>query len=203
RASGLAQGCGAGGERGTAFARARAGDRAPRPDAADSAGSAAVPADETVELHARELARVEAEIERMRRRIEEVEQRARGARAAIERITLAGAVPAEADLTAARGERDAELQALVAALRAGEDVAERVERLRRAVARADEVADRLRREATRVAELAAGRAELAACESELAALAARLGELHGERDAVLARHRALFADCGIDPLSPS
>lgn len=162
-----------------------------------------VPADETVELHARELARVEAEIERMRRRIEEVEQRARGARAAIERITLAGAVPAEADLTAARGERDAELQALVAALRAGEDVAERVERLRRAVARADEVADRLRREATRVAELAAGRAELAACESELAALAARLGELHGERDAVLARHRALFADCGIDPLSPS
>ncbi len=159
-----------------------------------------VPADETVGRHARELAAVEAAIERARRRMEEVEQRARTARAAIERITLAGAVPIEADLSTARAERDAELDALVAALDAGEEPAPRVERLRSAMVRADGVADRLRREATRVAELAAARAELSACQSELDALATQLAEQNGARAAMLVRYRALFVDCGIAPL---
>jgi uncharacterized protein YhaN len=156
-----------------------------------------VPAPETIERFGRDL----AALAERRDRLEEKRQAAERERAEkdrqLEELRRAGAVPAEADLLAARERRDAGWTRLRS--RWDEKQADTYEG---AVEAADELADRLRREADRVqlqAQLAARRDQLAA---EAGRLEAALAEAESAAGRLDAAWRDLWRPCGIDPLPP-
>lgn len=156
-----------------------------------------VPSEETLQRFAHRISALEAEQGRLRRAFEACAARLREASRVLERIALEGGVPSEAELAAARAERDARLSELgpgASALAVAE--------LGRLIAHSDELADRLRREASRVAERAQGQAERAAAESEQRALEAEREHTAVELEQVNREYRAAFAGAGIEPLSP-
>lgn len=154
-----------------------------------------VPSDETLQRFAQRITALEAEQGRLRRALEACAARLREASRVLERIALEGGVPSEAELAAARGERDARLAELGTSASA-------VAELGRLIAHSDELADRLRREASRVAERAQGQAERAAAESEHRALEAEREHTAAELERAHREYRAAFAGAGIEPSSP-
>ncbi|MEO5728072.1 MAG: AAA family ATPase, partial [Byssovorax sp.] len=119
------------------------------------------------------------------------------------------AVPTEADLAAARRERE-RTWSLVRQAWLDDGVAGEPTVAGPALAAeheghtrgADEVADRLRREADSVAELASLLARKTTEEHELAKIEARRGKLEVDQQADAERWRALWTPLAIEPLSP-
>jgi uncharacterized protein YhaN len=150
--------------------------------------------------HATFSARAEALAEARRR----LAERAVEAKAAIQRVHAAGALPMESDLAVARAERDGSVRAALDGWGRGEPFAlATAAELRARTERADAVADRLRREADRVATL--GRA--IADEELVGAHGARLAGEQAELDAARATEQAAYAaawrDTGLSPSPPS
>ncbi len=130
----------------------------------------------------------------------------------IEAIRLAGAVPDEVELTAGRARRDQGWRLLRRRWIDAEDVAEEAaafdaeralpEAYEQSVSDADEIADRLRREADRVHKQASLVAQRKHCEESLARLEFA-AQAHGiEVDRLQEHWLALWAPCGLMPLSP-
>jgi len=174
----------------------------------DGLAAAPMPGAETV-------ARFEEEIGDARRAVRLVDDEATGladglaeADRAIERARLAGDPPTEADLNAARGDRDRAWAAVRDAWLAGAPPGDGDARgasadYERRVEAADRAADLLRREADRVAELAALRADRGRLADRAAAIPPRRAEAVARREAAEARWRETWRAVGVDPLPPA
>jgi uncharacterized protein YhaN len=125
-------------------------------------------------------------------------------------LDLTGAVPSEADLTAARERRDFGWTFVRRTLESdsavdwSEFAAERplADAYETSVRAVDDVADRLRREADRVAQNAELEAGIASCEHELSELETRERQLGGRSDELADQWTAVWAESGITPLPP-
>jgi len=178
----------------------------------DAIGALAVPSDESIDRFERSATRVEGELSHEARQAEASRKRVASITAELAALSRGQAVPSEDDLARARSERDdtwhsvrrawlqdGERPAASGGGLTGELLAARFEGEARS---ADEVADRLRREADRVATHASLAAQRDAEGRELAAIEARCKALEAERVRDDEGWRALWAACGIAPLSP-
>jgi uncharacterized protein YhaN len=169
-------------------------------------------------------------VERSQRALEDAEREARvaasDARSAKERVEQVGqevealrrggSIPTEADLAAARRQRDETFARIREPLGHAPRVEMRPAKAKRQhelafdyeplvarygaeVKEADELADRLRREAERVSQLASLLAERDRAEQKRALAEERAEGAARARDAALAAFRALFQSSGIDP----
>jgi uncharacterized protein YhaN len=123
----------------------------------------------------------------------ELERRAGDRARDLEALLAAGAPPDEAELGAARAERDEAIDAL-------ERGEARARSVRDAVARADDLADRLRREAARVERRAQLLADRDAASEELSRVRDQQAALDDDEARARAALAAAFAPCGIAPL---
>ncbi len=156
-----------------------------------------------------EIAGIEKEAEKTAQALSDAQKQA-------DRLRLEQEVPAEADLIAARDLRDAgwnlvrtawleglmsveETERFLAAFPGARDLAQAYEA---GVGRADDVADRLRREADRVARMAALASEQAALARQAELLKTRRTAAEAADAALQKDWKALWADLGVDPLSP-
>jgi chromosome segregation ATPase len=137
--------------------------------------SMAIPALETVERFAEQLAKLEEEGRQTAERVNSAETRRGSLTRDIDALERGGHVPSEQDLARARERRDAMWQALRAREAALD--ASAVAPFEAGVRAADDLADRLRREAERVNRLAALEADRDACSRELAACNERAAEV--------------------------
>ena len=157
----------------------------------DALCSAPLPAAETLERFAADYLELGSRELRAREQFAQVEAQLGQAAQAQRELELAGAVPLESDLDAARAARGAGWSLLRRQWLAQEDVRAEAEAwapgaglpdaFERAMERADEIADRLRREAGRVQQLAAAVATRAARSAELEALHEQRAALGRER----------------------
>jgi len=161
--------------------------------------------DETVERFARDFATLDREQESLAKQAADVEARAAQLARDLEALELAGKVPTERDLTAARERREATWQTLRRALRTGAKVARGAQfsTYENEVRTADDVADRLRREAERVGKLAALLAEREGCKERGAAILDKKSDLARRRDAMTDVWRASWQRVGVAPGPPS
>jgi len=170
----------------------------------------AVPAVETVETFAEQLASQARDGRQIAERLTAIQARLDAITRDIDALERGGHVPSEQDLAAARRERDVSWQPLrvrlVAAApgksrapKAGEsDVAA----YEAGVRAADEMADRLRREAERVSRLAALRADEHACLRDVEALRAKEAEVAARNARDHEAWRAMWLPLGIEPRPP-
>ncbi len=114
-------------------------------------------------------------------------------------VEAGGSVPSEDELLAARRERDALWQAT---RKDGAD-GEAAERFEAALRAADQLADRLRREADRVHQAASLRVRRERCVTALADADEVAATLQADRDRWADEWRGLWADTGLEPHSPS
>ena len=165
------------------------------PAAADAV-TLPVPSAESVDLAAADRAAADAEHRRAADAVAAVARRSAALDAQLSALRLAGPVPNEAALTAARRERD-ELWATVR-----DSPAAAREPYEAAVRTADAIADALRRESARVADQARLTSEKSALAVERAD-ADRTAAVAVEAGAAAERRwRSLWAASGIEPLSP-
>jgi len=174
--------------------------------------AAALPGQETLRrFDADELA-LDEEARRLALADTEAQAERRRTLEALRALELAGTVPAEADLLAARAHRDQGWRLLKRHWLDGADVSAETERytpdaplpaaFEGAVTASDELADRLRREAQRVHDHAAARARLEAVDRTLAETAAAGAHLTGRRAALAAAWQQVWTCCGLSPRTP-
>lgn len=153
-----------------------------------------VPPPETLERCRAEFDAALLETTDLRRQIDALDADARQTVARLEGLRLAGDIPNEDALTAARAARDALWRRLADAPAWENSVASDYVS---AVRKADDLADRLRREAERVASLAGLRADQARQTSERHDISNRFDRAAAALDALSARWSALWSPLGV------
>ena len=177
----------------------------------EALGRAALPLQQTVSTYVERFRECDERIDSLaRERTQAEEERAR-LHKDLREIELAGAVPTENELEAARARRDAGWQLLRRQWIDAEDVSAEARRFAGdqaladaypdAVEQADEVADRLRREAQAVHEAATARASLESAELRLTRLADSAARAAEERDRLDNGWNECWSPGGITPLS--
>jgi uncharacterized protein YhaN len=170
-----------------------------------------IPSGETIERFARLWVAHEKNEERLAKRALDVASRSASLTRDIEALELAGKVPTERDLLAARKQRDERWHLVRESLprttikkgRGGRSTEESaLVKYENEVRAADDIADRLRREAERVTRLAALLADREACKEERADVAAQQTELAERRASDRQAWRALWQSVGIEPQPP-
>jgi uncharacterized protein YhaN len=176
----------------------------------------AVPPPETIDRFDQALGEATQEVKRLRRRIEEENDRASASMQEIERLELGGAVPSEQELETRRARRDHGWDLVYRAWKTGEEENGEVERFVsedeaaadlagayvQSVAGADAVADGLYHEADRVATAKTLRLNLSAVHEHLRRLDGEVTAVEQKRAQEERDWRALWAPLGIEPLSP-
>lgn len=148
-----------------------------------------LPSRERVERCERDLAEARAAEDRLRARLTEQRERALAAARARSRFQASFAVPTDADLAAARRERDALVVAATKESRA---------ELARTIAAADRIADDMRRESGRIAERARLADEEQAAQESAELLATELALLEQRRREAEASLAELLRGAGVD-----
>ena len=170
-----------------------------------------VPASQTIERFDADFTSAQSRKAALQDKIKDARQDESQALAELERLReLAGALPDENDLLAARHRRDALWSTLRSAWERepapsqflGDGFLKLAEEYERAIAHADALVDRLRREAGRIAEQAALQSRLDQSRRSLTTLAADLADASTILTALDARWSTLWTPLGIDPLSP-
>lgn len=172
----------------------------------------AVPMVESLNRFEEELDALQANGRDTRTETEQLQSELRSLRSQWQEIRYSGEVPTETELMEARSRRDLGWQLLKRRWVQREDVAEEVlafspavplhETYERLAGLSDQRADRLRREADRVQKDASLRARVEILEKRERQLKEAAQQLEGEITAARERWQALWAGCGIDPLSP-
>lgn len=157
----------------------------------------------TVDRFAAELDAIGREESDLRVRERELRQRATKSASAIEELRLAGDVPTEAQLRAARHERDDLWRALLASLDRAAQARDVARRHEEAAHLADEIADRLRREGERAGKLAKLLADRHEVETELADLDRQRALVDGQRRVHAAAWADLWRPLAVEPRSPA
>jgi uncharacterized protein YhaN len=158
-----------------------------------------LPESELIEKMRDELASLDAERDRLFDRKAELSSRLTGVETELDAIKRRGAPPTEAELEAARADRDGAWRAFRASKRPAAEIADRFET---ALARSDEIADRLRREAERVAQRAALEAKQSADLEAIAETEDALRSLEERASRSRSEWIALWKDLGSEPRSP-
>ncbi|HKQ70203.1 MAG TPA: AAA family ATPase, partial [Polyangiaceae bacterium] len=182
-------------------AESELGSLGQRHSSPEAAAALPVPLPETIERFARQWATREADALRVIG--ESTEQEALLARLAreIKALELAGRVPTEPALIAAREQRDRTWKVLRGS--EGLPSAETFDQFERQLREADELSDRLRREAERVSRLAVLLAERDSAALRKAALTREQERLERERLDEQAAWRAAWSGTGVDPRPPA
>ena len=173
------------------------------------------PTAETIDRHESELAELANRLTAIGQQIGAAEANLAGLDQRIEQLQLAGDVPSEAELGAARSRREsgwrlvreawlggkpnAKAEADFVAASEGGDLAGAYEQ---SVRQADDVSDRLRREADRVAERAGLAASRAAAAAQREKLLAERERVESERQRALGAWAELWRPFTVAPLSP-
>jgi uncharacterized protein YhaN len=173
---------------------------------------APLPGDETVRRFSVDFQSLEEEERRLDQANAESESERRRTRETERALQLAGSVPTEEDLRAARAHRDQGWQLLKRHWLDGANVDAETQQYGQgaslpvafegAMTATDELADRLRREAQRVHEQAAVRARLESCEQTLITHAATGVRLTERRLGLERGWHQVWADCGVPPRTP-
>lgn len=173
------------------------------------------PTAETIDRHESELTEVASRLKTVGQQIAAAEKNLAALDQRIEQLQLAGDVPSEAELGAARARREsgwrlvreawlagksnAQAEAEFVASSGGGDLAASYEQT---VRQADDVSDRLRREADRVAQRAELAASRAAAAAELEKLLAERERAAGEKSRAEAAWAELWRPFAAAPLPP-
>jgi uncharacterized protein YhaN len=168
------------------------------PNHFDRPSTLPMPGMAVLDLHAKALAALAAEDDRLARENERTEARSRAVSEELDALRRVADPPSEADLARARAERDASWRQARDGAGWTQKSLDAHERL---VRDADEIADRLRREADRVAKHASLSAEASALTAEAGAVARRAGDVACRRVAEIEAFRERFVPCGIVPLA--
>lgn len=175
-----------------------------------SVASLPLPPIESVDRAEQQWLALDRQLELAAREADTIDRRRLEIERAIDEIKRAGSVPTEAELAAAREERDEDFRRVREALlepAASEGARARLMSLadvyERSARRADAISDRLRREATRVAKLAALLAEVDAATRRAEAIAAEREAIEVRRAKATEEWRRLFHPAGIEPLAPA
>lgn len=175
-----------------------------------------VPPAESIDRYEAELTELQQRKGALEERVEEATAKRREIDRQIDELRLAGDVPTEEELSAARELRDegwrlvleswqggrtdnARLAAFLARFEPEPDLAMAYAR---AVERTDELADRLRRESNRVARRASLQANRDAIDQELARYRQQLEQIAASQQETGSAWRACWQPAGIEPLSP-
>ncbi|WP_164104615.1 YhaN family protein [Candidatus Laterigemmans baculatus] len=166
------------------------------------------PAEPTVQRVAQALSDAVAEHERLEGEAKIWQRNRSRLNAELEGLRGEHAIPSEAELEAARRERDEQLESWVATADAAAAARRDARRdalrdaLRRAILHADRIVDRMRQEAERVAQRARAESQLAALEHEGSELQQRLATAEQVRDRCWEEWRTLWEKAGIEAAWP-
>ncbi|MEJ2025337.1 MAG: AAA family ATPase, partial [Deltaproteobacteria bacterium] len=178
----------------------------------DQVGRLAVPISETVNRFEEELNALHDRRTRVQKEKEELQEALRGLLTQLQEIQHAGEVPAEKDLVEVRSRRDSGWRLIRRQWIEGEDLAEEVaafspeaslpDAYEGLVEHADHTADRLRLEADRVQKHAALQSQIESLEKRRSELDTEAAKREADLSDAERRWQGIWADCGIDPLSP-
>jgi uncharacterized protein YhaN len=174
--------------------------------------SAPFPAEPTIQRFETQFQERKEARRRLEQTLSDVQRERAETQEPLRAMQLAGAVPSETHLMAARARREEGWQLLRRQWIDGQDVTAEVlaygqgrplpEAFEGSIATADEVADRLRREAERVHQRAAAQAKLDACEKKASEAEVALRRSAEERRKIEQAWTKVWEPCGLSPLSP-
>lgn len=162
----------------------------------------ATPAAPSIERSEQELLALDNELQQLRGRLDEQQAEAAECQRQLAELDWQHDVPSEADLAAARQNRDVAWQAILKSWNANQSPGERATEYERSVQQTDLLADRLRHEAERVSKKAALLAGQAKALRRVGDAQSQLADSTERRQQAVARWEALWQPLGISPLSP-